>query len=92
MAIFSFLPYLVLAGKSTSTVEEIEAKQRELEKQYTELAENVAERKKVDEQNSLEGDIDSPNEQQSADELVEWDSLIKHGKQTIVDIINWLSN
>ena len=56
-----------------------------------ELAENREERQTVDEQNSAEGDRDSPNEQASADELAEWDSLIHHTKETMVEIINWLA-
>jgi hypothetical protein len=80
--------YLIKVGRSTATSEEVEAKQKELEKQMKELEENRIERKKVDEQNSLEGDSDSPNEEQSAEELAEWDSLIEHGKQTIVNLIN----
>jgi NADH-ubiquinone oxidoreductase chain 3 len=68
----SFLPSLVLAvGKSTAEAREIEAKQKELETLTKELAENRAERKKVDAQNSADGDNDSPNEQASADELAE---------------------
>lgn len=70
MTIHSFLS-LIKPGKSTATVDETERKQRELEKQMGELKENKIERKKVDEQNSEEGDIDSPNEQQSADELAD---------------------
>jgi hypothetical protein len=85
----SFFPSLVLAaGRSTATPEEIEAKREELEKQFTELEENREERKKVDEQNSLDGDMDSPNEQNSADELEAWDSLITDNLELITDLIN----
>jgi hypothetical protein len=69
--ILSFFPSLVLAGQSTALAEEIEAKEKELEKQLIEQEENKEERKKVDEQNSWDGDNDSPNEQSSADELAE---------------------
>lgn len=69
---FTFLdlfPSFILAGLSTSNADEAEAKRKELEKQITELKENEIERKKVDEQNSLDGDNDSPNEPESAKEL-----------------------
>jgi hypothetical protein len=45
----------------------------------------------VDEQNSHDGDTDSPNEEASLEELISWDSLIDHTKETIVDLINWLA-
>jgi hypothetical protein len=38
------------------------------------------------------GDIDSPKEAESAQELIDWDSLITHTKETIVDLINWFAN
>jgi hypothetical protein len=85
------LPSFVF-GKSTASPEEIRAKEKELEKEFKELKENREERKKVDEENSIEGDKDLPNEANSAEELELWDDLIKHGKKTIVDIINWLAN
>jgi hypothetical protein len=53
--IITYFPALLLAGKSTATAEEIEAKQKELKKNLEELAENEAERKKVDEENSYLG-------------------------------------
>jgi len=90
--IITYFPALLLAGKSTATAEEIEAKQKELKKKLEELAENEAERKKVDEENSYLGDIDSPKEAESAQELIDWDSLITHTKETIVDLINWFAN
>jgi len=85
------LPSFVF-GKSTASPEEIRAKEKELEKQFKELKENQEERKKVDEENSILGDKDSPNEANSAEELEQWDELIRLGKKTIVDIINWLAN
>jgi hypothetical protein len=63
-----FFPFFVF-GKSTASPEEIEAKKKELKKQLEELEENREERKKVDEQNSIEGDKDLPNEANSAEEL-----------------------
>ena len=89
--LISLYPPIVLAGKSTATSEEIEAKQKELQKQLKELAENKAERKVVDEENSRHGDTDSPNESKSAEELSQWDELIKHTQETIVELINWLN-
>lgn len=64
-------PFLVLAGRSTATADEVEAKQKELEKQLTELKENEEERRKVNEQNNEDGDRDSPNEADSAEELAQ---------------------
>jgi NADH-ubiquinone oxidoreductase chain 3 len=66
----SFLPSLVLAGQSTAEASEVESKKKELEKQTRELEENRVERKKVDEQNSHDGDTDSPNEEASLEELI----------------------
>jgi len=60
-----------LAGKSTALAEEIEAKQNELKKNSEELVENQEERKKVDEENSYLGDIDSPKEAESLQELID---------------------
>lgn len=85
------LSLVLVVGKSTAEAREVEAKEKELEKQMKELGENREERKKVDEQNSRDGDTDSPNEEQSLEELIEWDTLIDHTKETIVEIINWLS-
>jgi hypothetical protein len=36
------------------------------------------------------GDIDSPREEESLEELEAWDTLIKHTKETIVTLVNWL--
>lgn len=61
---------LVLVGKSTALAEEIEAKEKELAKLRTEQEENKEERKKVDEQNTLDGDKDDTGaEEASAEEL-----------------------
>jgi hypothetical protein len=49
--------------------DEIEAKQREHDKNVKELNEAEIERNKVDEQNNYDGDHDSPNEAASAEEL-----------------------
>ena len=89
---YCFFPSLILAGKSTALLEEIEAKEKELIKQRTELQENIEEREKVNQQNSEDGDNDSPYEQDSADELVAWDELIEHSKQTIEALMTWFSN
>jgi len=91
ISLLIYFPCLVLAGKSTATAEEVEAKQKELEKQLTELKENEEERNKVDVQNNEDGNNNSPNEADSAEELSQWDELIKHGKQSIVEIVNWFS-
>jgi hypothetical protein len=69
--ILTYFPAKLLAGKSTALAEEIEAKQKELEKNLEELAENEVERKKVDEENSHLGDIDSPKEAESLQELID---------------------
>ena len=66
-----FFPSFILAGKSTACLDEVEAKEKELEKHMTELKENEIERNKVDEQNNHDGDTDSPNEVDSAKELEE---------------------
>jgi hypothetical protein len=65
----NFLPTIVFAGQSTALAEEIEAKKLELEKNLKQLAEDEIERKKVDEENSHLGDIDSPREEESLEEL-----------------------
>jgi len=65
ISLLIYFPCLVLAGKSTATAEEVEAKQKELEKQLTELKENEEERKK-DVQNNEDGNNNSPNEADSA--------------------------
>jgi hypothetical protein len=65
LIIFSFL----LVGRSTASPDAVEAKRKEMEKGFKELEENKEERKKVDEQNSSDGDNDSPNEAASDDEL-----------------------
>lgn len=90
--LISLYPQIVLAGKSTATSEEIEAKRRELERLFKELEENRQERKVVNEENTRDGDTDSPNEEKSAEELGHWDELIKEGEKAIVEIINWLAN
>ncbi len=73
-------------------VDEIEAKQREYEKNVKELKEAEVERKKVDEQNNHDGDTDSPNEAASAEELEHWDEYIQHHTETILDLINWFNS
>jgi hypothetical protein len=65
----NYFPSLLKAGKSTAHPDEVDVKQKELKKNFDELEENVAERKKVDEQNTFDGDNDSPNESKSAEEL-----------------------
>jgi hypothetical protein len=69
LLVLDFFPSFILAGKSTALGEEIETKEKELEKRMRELKENEIERKKVDEQNNYDGDNDSPNEANSAKEL-----------------------
>jgi hypothetical protein len=90
--ILTYFPAILLAGKSTASAEEIEAKAKELKKNLEELTENRVERQKVNEENSYLGDIDSPKEAESAQELMDWDSLIRETQETIVDIINWTAN
>nr|YP_008965417.1 hypothetical protein [Rhynchosporium secalis]AHC02453.1 hypothetical protein [Rhynchosporium secalis] len=86
------LPSLLKAeGKSTADPAEVESNQKKLETTLTELKENEAEREKVNEQNNYDGDTGSPNEVNSADELEQWDEVIKQGKKTIVDLVNWLA-
>jgi F-type H+-transporting ATPase subunit c len=66
----SLFPHIVLAGgKSKATPEEIEEKQKKLNDLLKEDAENMEERKKVDEENTRDGDTDSPYEEKSAEEL-----------------------
>ena len=72
--------------------DEIEAKQKEYEKNVKELNEAEIERKKVDEQNNHDGDHDSPNEATSAEELEQWDEYIQHHVETILDLINWFNS
>ena len=84
---------LVLVGKSTALAEEIEAKEKELAKLRTEQEENKEERKKVDEQNTLDGDKDDTGaEEASAEELFNWDELIEHTNQTIEALVIWFNN
>ncbi len=69
--ILNYLFTILLAGKSTALAEEVEAKEKELEKKLEELKENEEERRKVDEENSHFGDIDSPHEEASRQELID---------------------
>jgi len=89
----SLFPHIVLAGgKSKATAKEIEEKQKELNELKKELAENREERKVVDEENTRDGDTDSPYEKNSAEELEHWDEYIKKGEQAILEILQWLNN
>ena len=90
--LWDFFPSFILAGLSTATADQAEAKRKDLEREITELKENEIERKKVDEQNTFDGDNDSPNEAKSAKELEEWDETIRHSKETVVEIFNWFAN
>jgi hypothetical protein len=66
----SLFPHIVLAGgKSKATAEEIEEKQKKLNELKKEDEENKKERKVVDEENTRDGDTDSPYEKKSAEEL-----------------------
>lgn len=61
---------LVLVGKSTAPADEIEAKEKELARLRTEQEENIEERRKIDEQNTIDGDKDDiVAEKVSAEEL-----------------------
>ncbi len=61
---------LVLVGKSTAPADEIETKEKELARLRTEQEENIEERKKIDEQNNIDGDKDDTDaEKKSAEEL-----------------------
>jgi hypothetical protein len=61
-----------------------------LEKQFRELEENRAERKTVDAENTRHGDTDSPLENESAEELSQWDSYIKDSIKKLAELITWL--
>jgi hypothetical protein len=66
----SLFPHIVLAGgKSKATAEEIEEKKKELKELEKMLEENKEERRVVDEENTRDGDTDSPYEEKSAEEL-----------------------
>jgi hypothetical protein len=90
--VLPYFPSILLAGQSTALAEEIEAKKKEFKKNWEELPEHEAERKKVDEENSRLGDIDSPDEAESLQELIDWDTVIKHTKETIVYLANWFND
>jgi hypothetical protein len=84
--------FTLTAGKSTAGSEEIAQKEKEYHERVEKLAEDVEEHKKIDEENSYLGDIDSPKEAESAKELEEWDNHIEHEKDSILDLILWLLN
>jgi hypothetical protein len=84
---------LVLVGKSTAPADEIEAKEKELARLRTEQEENIEERRKIDEQNTIDGDKDDiVAEKVSAEELFNWDELMEHTKQTIEALEIWFNN
>jgi hypothetical protein len=85
--ILYFFPSLILAGRSTASPEEIEEQIAKKERLIKETAENKIERQKIDEQNTFDGDTDSPNEAKSAEELEHFDERIRHDEETIMDII-----
>ncbi len=84
---------LVLVGKSTAPADEIETKEKELARLRTEQEENIEERKKIDEQNNIDGDKDDTDaEKKSAEELFNWDQVMEHTKQTIEALETWFNN
>jgi len=46
----------------------------------------------VDEENTRDGDTDSPYEKKSAEELEHWDEYIKKGEQAILELLQWFNN
>jgi len=84
----------VFASAKTALQEEIERKKTELERQMTQLAENERERELANEEHSIAGDNDEPKEVQDklGEDIEKWDELIKHTKETIVELVNWLGD
>jgi len=60
----------------------------------TQLAENERERELANEEHSIAGDNDEPKEVQDklGEDIEKWDELIKHTKETIVELVNWLGD
>lgn len=84
----------MFASAKTALQEEIDRKKIELERQMTQLAENERERELANEEHSIAGDNDEPKEVQDklGEDIEKWDELIKHTKETIVELVNWLGD
>jgi flagellar biosynthesis chaperone FliJ len=91
--ISSYSPSILLANKaSEASEEEVSEKRAELEKAFQDLKDLREERKAVNNQHSMQGDMNHPNEVDLGEYLEALDNSIQELLSLIAELINYLNS